>query len=64
MPQYHLYCVDEHERIQSRHTFGASGDRAALEMARSLCGEYGVEAWQDGRLVGRLAKDGSGPASR
>jgi hypothetical protein len=61
MPQYHLYCVDENERIQSRYSFDALSDRAALEKARSLCGKYAVEAWQGHRLVARLARDDARP---
>ena len=59
MPEYHVYCIDGGNRIVSRHIHNAADDLEALDKAREHCGDYEVEAWQDTRLVARLAKDGT-----
>jgi hypothetical protein len=64
MPHYQLYCVDGQERIQGQYAFDAGSDRDAVEMARSLCGEFGIEAWEGDRLVARLPKDGASSGTR
>jgi hypothetical protein len=55
---YHAYCIDDANRVVSRHDFVLRDDIAAFEEARELCGEHEVEVWQRTRLVARLAKDG------
>jgi hypothetical protein len=57
MPEYHIYCIDDANRVVSRRNHDAPDDLAALEKGRELCGVREVEAWQRTRLVARLAKD-------
>jgi hypothetical protein len=35
-------------------------DLDALDGARDLCGDHGVEVWQDGRLVARVKRHDQG----
>jgi hypothetical protein len=59
MLEYRIYCVDEKNRVVSRHDHVAPDDLSALDKARELCGEYEIEAWQGVRMVARLTNDGT-----
>jgi hypothetical protein len=58
MPDYQIYCVDENNTVVIRKDFCLPDDAAALERARDLCRDYGVEVWQDSKFVTKLAKNG------
>jgi hypothetical protein len=59
MPEYRVYCINQNNRVVSRHYFEAPDDSAALEKAGEFCRKFEVGAWQGARLIGRLAKDGT-----
>lgn len=37
MREYHIYCVDDQNRVVSRHDPVVEDDLAALEKAREIC---------------------------
>jgi hypothetical protein len=59
VPEYRIYCVDDQNRIVSRHDAVVADDLAALEKAKELCEKYEVEVWERERFVTRVAKDGT-----
>jgi hypothetical protein len=59
MAEYQIYCINDYGRTVSRHDYDAADALTALDHARSHCGKYRVQAWEGGRLVAHLAKNGS-----
>jgi hypothetical protein len=59
--QYHLYWIDEANRVTARYFFAEPDDVAALDSATKLCTETRneIEVWQGPRFVARLAQDGT-----
>jgi len=59
MPNYYIYTIGADSHVLSRHDCDAPDDLSAVERAKELCNPHEVEVWQLGRLVARLAIDGT-----
>ena len=60
MKAYRVYVVGADGRLQIGHAFGAPDDRTAVAKAQALAAKgQTLELWENGRLVGRVGKDGA-----
>jgi len=66
MVSYRVYRIDEKGKIRAGEWFDASDDEAAKARAQALCepGTPGMEVWQGGRLVGKVACESTRGARR
>ena len=51
--QYHLYCLDERDKIRSEDWFEASSDDAAIAQVRSMKSPYTCELWDGDKQLAR-----------
>lgn len=54
MPEYRLYCLNDHGRIAKSHEIEAKTDADALAQARALKLDVACELWNHDRLVAKL----------
>jgi len=54
MPEYRLYCLNDHGSFTKSHEIEASSDADALAQARALKLEVVCELWNRNRLVAKL----------
>ena len=54
MPEYRLYCLNDHGRIAKSHEIEAKSDADALTQARALKLDIACELWNRNRLVAKL----------
>ena len=54
MPEYRLYCLNEHGRFAKSHEIAAGDDEQALAKARAMKLPVPCELWALERLVAKL----------
>jgi hypothetical protein len=54
MPEYRLYCLNDHGSIARSHEIEAGSDADALAQARALKLNVACELWNRNRLVAKL----------
>lgn len=57
MPEYRLYCLNEHGRFTRSHEINASDDADALAKARAMRLPVFCELWNRDRIVAKLPAD-------
>ena len=56
MAQYQLYFLSDEDRDVEQQVFSCLDDHSAILVARSLCRDYNIDVWEDGRRVARVNK--------
>jgi hypothetical protein len=54
MPEYRLYCLNDHGRFARAHEIEARDDEDALAQARAMKLPVECELWNRNRLVAKL----------
>lgn len=54
MPEYRLYCLNDHGNFTTSHEIEARSDADALAQARALKLDVVCELWNRNRLVAKL----------
>ncbi|MGZ2412853.1 hypothetical protein ACUXST_002295 [Sphingomonas sp. F9_3S_D5_B_2] len=54
MPEYRLYCFNEHGGISKAHEIAAEDDADAIARARAVEPKVRCELWNRDRLVAKL----------
>lgn len=57
MSPYQFYLLNSADRDVDRQVHSCTNDRAAVQMARSLCFDNNIDIWQDARRVARVGRD-------
>ena len=58
MRTYRINCTDDADQVVATHIFTCRGELEALDKARELCAEGGVEVWDGGRRIVWMHKGG------
>jgi hypothetical protein len=54
MPEYRLYCLNEHGGFTRSHDIEAANDADALARAKAMKLPVKCELWEHGRMVAKL----------
>lgn len=64
MPHYRVFSLDHAGHFADVEEMFCVNDAEAIQRANQMADSHGVELWQRGRMVARIAKNVSGEAEK